>query len=94
MSCRLLLPMCQSVTLFVKLINLASLCKNEWLFGVNTPGGPRNIVLDGGPDGGPDPHRDGEGSWEKFLPIVNPLHISKMAEANLEFGAHTHGRGP
>jgi len=48
----------------------------KMLFGVNTPVGPWNIVLDSVPD--PPTER---GSWGKFLPIVDPLHISGMATA-------------
>jgi len=43
-----------SVCLYVTRLNSALLYKMaeqiKMLFGVNTPGGPRNIVLDGGPD--------------------------------------------
>jgi len=49
------------------------------LFGLNTLGCPWNIVLHGDPD--PPTERGGEGSWGKFLPIVDPLHISGIAEA-------------
>jgi len=39
----------------------------EWidvLFGMNIPGDPRNVVL----DGGPYPHNEGEGSSMQLLP--------------------------
>jgi len=83
MRCRLLLPMWavsvrQSVSLSVTRLNSASLCKQiKMLFSVNILGGPWNIVL----HGGSDPHREVEGEMVKFLPIVDPLHISKTAEA-------------
>jgi len=62
----------------------------KMLFEVNIPGGPRNIVL----AGGPDPHTE---RWrgEKILPSGDPLHISGTAEArDLKFCVHTDGSGP
>jgi len=60
------------------------------LFGVNTLGGPRNIML----DGGPDPPQRGGGVGE-ISPIVDQLHISRLAEiTNLKFCVHIHGWGP
>jgi len=38
---------------------------------MNTPGGLRNIVL----DGGPDPPRRGEGELGETLPIVDSLYM-------------------
>jgi len=43
----------------------------KMLFGVNTLGGPWDIVLHGGPDA---PTEKG-GELGKFLPITDPLHI-------------------
>jgi len=52
------------------------------LFRVNTLGGPRNIMLNWAPD---PPQRRG-GELRKILPTVDPLHISRLAEArNLKF---------
>jgi len=64
----------------------------KMLFGVNTLGGPRNIVLYMGPD---SPHREGEGELGKILPTVDPLHISGMAEArDLKLCAYIEGSEP
>jgi len=46
------------------------------LFGLNSLGGPRNIVL----DGNPDPPQRGGGEVEHIWPIVDPQHVSGMAE--------------
>jgi len=59
------------------------------LFRVDTPGGPRNIVLDGGFD---PCTAEGSESWTKFC---DPPHISRMAEArDLEFCILIEGWGP
>jgi len=51
------------------------------LFGVNTPGGPRNIVLDGGPDA---PTERGRGSCKKIrYPLISQerLKLESLARA-------------
>jgi len=58
---------CLSFSLSVTQLNSAPQCKQmaeriEMLFGVNTPWGPWNIVLDGGPDTHTAMER---GSWGK-----------------------------
>jgi len=76
MRCRLLLPMfavcvCQSVRPLVCLsrgstrLHCAITAEQiKVLFGVNTFGGPRNIVL----NGGPDPSQRGEGDSMQLSP--------------------------
>jgi len=66
-----------------KLLNGSRSC-----FRVNTLGVSRNLVL----DWSADPHIEGEGKILKILPIVDPLHISRLAEAReLKFGMLTEG---
>jgi len=49
-------------------------------------------VLHGGPD---PPTERGRQNWEKFLPIVNALHISETVEArDLKVCVHIEGWGP
>jgi len=61
----------------------------KMLFGVNTPGGPWNTVL----DGGPDPPKRGRG--EPTFKFWDTPHISGMAEAReLKFCVHIEGWGP
>jgi len=75
---------CQSVCLShgSTRLHCARMAKRiEILFGVNTPGGQENIMLDRGSN-----VPTGRRSWEKFLPIVDrdpPLHrsISRQTEA-------------
>jgi len=59
--------------------------------GVNTAGGPWNIVLDGGPD---PPQRVGS-RLGIILPIMDLLHILGTGEArDLKFCMHIEGWGP
>jgi len=94
MRCRLLLPIIAvSVSLYVTQPNSAYCAKTaKWiniLFGMNTPGSWRNIVLDVGPD---PPQRGG--GMGKISPILDPIHISRWAEArDLEFYV-LHSSGP
>jgi len=61
------------------------------MFGLKTLGGPRDIVLEGGPD---PPQRRG-GRLGKISPIMDPLHISQTAKArDLKFGMPIKGWGP
>jgi len=83
----------RGVCLFVKRHISASLCKMtdqiKMLFGVNTPGGPWNIVLDVDPD---PPSERGRGPTFKFPDF---RHISGMTEArDLTFCVHIRGWGP
>jgi len=59
------------------------------LCGMNTLGGPRNIVL----HGVPDPPTDRGGPTFKLWDL--PPHISRMAEArDFKFCVHIEGDGP
>jgi len=53
------------------------------LFWLNTPGSPRTIVLYW------RPHSERRGELVKILPIVNPVHTSRLAEALEIWCAHT-----
>jgi len=57
------------------------------LFGVNTLGGPWNIVLYGGPD---SPEKGGRGVGG-ILPIMDPLQA--WLKLNLKFCVHIDGWG-
>jgi len=79
MRYRLLLPIiavCQSVTRSTRLHCAKMTERIKILLVLNTPGGPGNIVLDGGPD---TPTARGRVVGKK-LPIVDTLHLSRMAE--------------
>jgi len=52
------------------------------LFGVNTVGGPRNIVLDGGPD---PPTTRGKRSWCSFHQINLATFLFKKSHKKLIF---------
>jgi len=61
----------------------------KMMFGLNTHGGPWNIVLDVGAD---PPHREGKGPCFKFRDLPP---IFETAEArDLEFCGHIEGWGP
>jgi len=60
----------------------------KMLFGVNTLGGPRDIVLHGGPDH--PTYRGGRPTFKSW----NPPSIPGTAAGDLKFSMHIEGCGP
>jgi len=83
---------CSPVCLSVTRLNLASLCKNGWTnqscLGWTLLGVQRNTAL----NVGLNPPQRGRGEWRKMLPVVDPLLVSRSAQArDLKFCVHVDG---
>jgi len=85
---------CLSVCLSVTRLKSASLRKTseqiQILFGVNSLGGLRNIVL----NGAPDPHSEEKGSRGKFGPLWTPTYLQNGSSYRLEISCAFRGWGP